>query len=90
MQYWSVPKSDGSVWYVNTNGELFFYAVDGGTRIPDTNWHQNQMGIAEVIAVSTQANIWCINQKGEVWNTIKATPGMGKYSSPDAGSGQSW
>ena len=62
---------DGSVWYVDTNGAVYFWQMVAEVWSPA--WDQSRMGKADVIAVHTQADVWCLNDKGEVWRTDKTT-----------------
>ncbi len=79
--------TDGSLWYISTDGNLFFYANDGDMWFPDTNWNQSQMGTADVISVSTHGNVWCINNKGEVWQSNDRQWSLVTEQGPE---GKSW
>jgi hypothetical protein len=67
--------SDGSVWYASTDGAIFRHAQPGdGMGLPrwmqDTSWDQKRMGDADVIAVNTREDVWCLNNNGQVWRTL--------------------
>lgn len=57
----SVGTADGSVWYGNTDGTLFFFQNDGHA------WHPEPHAQATVVAVGSQANVWCLNQDGDAF-----------------------
>ena len=63
---------DGSVWYVDINGAVYFWQMIAEAW--DRGWDQGQMGSVNVIAVRTQGEVWCLNRAGEVWRTFDTSP----------------
>lgn len=62
--------NDGSVWYVDTSGTVYFWQMIAEAW--DQGWDQGQMGSVDAIAVYTQGEVWCVNTRGEVWRSDNA------------------
>lgn len=60
--------NEGSVWYVDTSGAVYFWLVSVDAWSPA--WDQSQVGSVDVITVLTQAEVWCLNNAGAVWRTV--------------------
>lgn len=54
--------SDGSVWYGDTSGLLFLFHIEGSV------WEPVPHAQATVVAVGSQANIWCVNSAGDAFH----------------------
>jgi hypothetical protein len=66
--------SDESLRYGSIGGAIYRHVQPGdGVSLPrwmqDTGWNLNQMGHADVISVSTDKDIWGLNNNGQVWHS---------------------
>ena len=68
---------DGSVWYINTKGELFRTSrpSDGTPNmwVHDTASGGNKVGRIDVVAASAVDDVTCLNHEGEVWRAYQGT-----------------
>ena len=59
---------DYSVWYADSSGKMYFWVNDGNAWIEDDQWQPSRMGTPAVVAVNNQADVWVVNEEGDVWH----------------------